>query len=118
MADVLSITRKIGDRKPISVKVTYPTSYNLSGLPVAFWMDAKDGTAKVAGASGSATDITPSGQTVQTVWRLSYTPGANDLDAIGSYKAEFAVDFGAGIEHYYPDESDIVVKVISHPASS
>lgn len=115
----MNVTRKVGDREPISIKVTFPVTTDLTGLSVAFFMDAKDGTAKIAGASGTATDITPSGTTAKTVWRLSYAFDADDLDTTGAYKAEFEVDYGSGQKRYYPRGSDIiVVSVVAHPAAS
>lgn len=115
----LNIIRKLGERKAVSVKVTYPTGYNLAAATIRFWLDAPDGTARVSGATGTATDVTPVSATAQTVWKLSYTFDADDLVGTGSYKGEFEVDFGGEMKEYYPAGKDYIkVSVVEHPAST
>lgn len=115
----LKITRKFGERRPVRIKVTYPTSYDLSAADVYFWLDAPDGTPQIEGAAAEAEDITPVGATTQTVWLLTYTFALGDLPVIGVYFGEFEVDFGGDFREYYPIGKDrIQVTVLEHPAST
>lgn len=115
-ADLQAI-RKLGDRAPISVIVTYPETTDLAGLPVTFWMDFKDGTPKIAGAAATATDITPAGSTLKTVWRLTYPFTAADLDTKGAYRCVFKVEFASSQMRYYPrDDALIALTVSANPA--
>lgn len=115
----LEITRKLGETRAVSVKVTYPTGYDLDPATIRFWLDAPDGTPQVVGESATAEDITPSGATPQTVWKLTYAFGADDLTEIGRHKGEFEVDFGGDIKEYYPTKQDTIqVYVAAHPAST
>ena len=110
--DRMKAIRKLGDREPIRVTVTYPEAYNLAAVPIKFWM-----AEKILGQAGTATDITPAGSTAQTVWQLSYAPDADDFDTKGAYFAEFEADFGNGQKRYYPRDSDLIVEVTDHPAT-
>lgn len=115
----LEITRKLGARRPVSIKVTYDTGYDLSAATVKFWLDAPNGTPRVEGASATPEDITPVGATAQTVWKLTYPFDADDLTDLGRYRGEFEIDFGGGIKEYYPLDNDVViVSVKQHPAST
>lgn len=101
------------------IKVTYPTSYDLSAADIYFWLDDPDGTPKVEGQPAEAEDVTPGGATVQTVWLLSYTFDVSDLATLGVHNGEFEVDFGGGFSEFYPIGKDkLQVGVIEHPAST
>ncbi len=115
----LEITRKLGERKAVSILVTYPTSYDLSAATIKFWLDAPDGTPRVSGAAATAVNVTPTGAAANTVWKLSYTFAAADFIGTGPYKGEFEVDLGGGMKEYYPTEEDYIkVTVVEHPAST
>lgn len=114
----LPTSRKVGDRDPISIVVTFPSTTDLTSLPVAFWMSTTADVPKITGSAATAVDITPVGATAKTMWRLSYAFAASDLDIAGTYKAEFSVDYGGGQKRYYPRGSSfIVIDVVRHPAS-
>lgn len=117
----LAITRKLGARRPVSIKVTYDEGYDLSATTAKFWLDAPDGTPRVEGSTTGVTveDITPVGATPQTVWKLTYAFDADDLTDLGRYRGEFEIDFGGGISEYYPIKKDVIqVSVVEHPAST
>lgn len=115
----LKVTRKYGERRPVRIKVTYPTSYDLSAADVYFWLDGPDGTPRVERAAAVAEDVTSGGATTQTAWLLSYTFDEDDLVTLGAHSGEFEVDFGGGFSEYYPINKDkLVVTVVEHPAST
>lgn len=112
------VVRKLGERKPLILDVTYPEATDLTGLPVLFYMGLKGQAPKIDGAIAQAADVSPA-EAPLTRWRLSYAFDADDLDTAGKYLSEFEVDFGAGQKRYYPPGSEFVeVKVIAHPATS
>lgn len=110
---MLDITRKRGNREPITIEVTYPEATELASVPILFWMKTTGlGSTKVEGESASAVDVS-SGE--KTAWQLTYQPAAVDVDTPGEYLCEFEAQFAGDQTRWYPPGSDFVrLHLINH----
>ena len=123
MAEGLLVTRRLGERKPITTEATYPEAVDLSE-PAVTWWQRRLGTDEwhISAGTATVTDISESkGQPAGTVWEHRYAPSAAAVGTPGRYACHFRQDYGpTGDEQYryVPDEGgEIRLVVVEQPVA-
>lgn len=89
--------RKRTDTYPITATLkSNGSSVNLTGYTVTINITDKNGSPKVVNASVTITDAVNG--------RVSYTPGAGDVDTVSSYLVEWKAVSPGGTPYHFPSK--------------